>query len=88
MCGGALSLAERAQTLADKGDMRLACHLADFALEASPGDPAVQARVAAIYEQRAAGGNQPDDDQYLQLGGGLRKSGTPPMRKGALFSPQ
>ena len=55
LCGGALSLARRAQTLADKGEMRLACHLADFALEASPGDPAVQTGVAAIYERRAAG---------------------------------
>ena len=33
--------------------MRLACHLADFALEASPGDPEVQAQVAEVYERRA-----------------------------------
>ncbi|HWA92437.1 MAG TPA: alkyl sulfatase dimerization domain-containing protein [Rhizomicrobium sp.] len=52
--GGALSLAERAATLADKGELRLACHLADFALEAAPGDAAVQAKIAAVYEARAA----------------------------------
>jgi glyoxylase-like metal-dependent hydrolase (beta-lactamase superfamily II) len=55
LCGGALSLAERAQALADKNELRLACHLADFALEAAPSDPAVQAKVAAIYDKRAGG---------------------------------
>jgi len=53
-CGGALSLAERAEALAASGDFRLACHLADFALEAAPNDSAVQERVAGIYEKRAA----------------------------------
>jgi glyoxylase-like metal-dependent hydrolase (beta-lactamase superfamily II) len=53
-CGGALSLAERAATLAEKGDFRLACHLADFALEAAPQDSQVQEKVAGIYEKRAA----------------------------------
>lgn len=55
LCGGALSLAERAAALVDKGELRLACHLADFALEAAPADPAVQAKVVAVYEARAAG---------------------------------
>ncbi len=54
-CGGALSLARRAEALASGGELRLACHLADFALEAAPSDPAVQAKVAAVYEARAAG---------------------------------
>ncbi len=53
-CGGALSLAERAEALAASGDFRLACHLADFALEAAPQDCAVQEKVAGIYEKRAA----------------------------------
>jgi glyoxylase-like metal-dependent hydrolase (beta-lactamase superfamily II) len=53
-CGGALSLAERAEALAASGDFRLACHLADFALEAAPNDSAVQEKVAAVYEKRAA----------------------------------
>lgn len=54
LSGGALSLAERAETLSGQGEFRLACHLADYALEAAPGDPAVQAKVAAVYERRAA----------------------------------
>jgi len=54
LCGGALSLAERAEKLTNDGQLRLACHLADFALEAAPSDSAVQAKVAAVYETRAA----------------------------------
>jgi hypothetical protein len=42
------------EALAAAGDHRLACHLADFALEAAPSDPQVQANVAAIYDKRAA----------------------------------
>ncbi|HEY0105249.1 MAG TPA: alkyl sulfatase dimerization domain-containing protein, partial [Rhizomicrobium sp.] len=53
LAGGAKTLAERAQALAASGQFRLACHLADFALEAAPSDPDVQVRVAAIYEARA-----------------------------------
>jgi len=53
LAGGARTLAERAEALAAAGDFRLACHLADYALEAAPGDAAVQARVAAVYDKRA-----------------------------------
>jgi glyoxylase-like metal-dependent hydrolase (beta-lactamase superfamily II) len=53
LSGGALSLARRAEALAAKGEFRLACHLADFALEAEPQNAAIQAKVAAVYEQRA-----------------------------------
>ncbi|MEJ0027618.1 MAG: alkyl sulfatase dimerization domain-containing protein [Rhizomicrobium sp.] len=53
LAGGVRTLAERAEALAGAGDFRLACHLADFALEAAPGDADVQARVAAVYEKRA-----------------------------------
>ncbi|HMJ13384.1 MAG TPA: alkyl sulfatase dimerization domain-containing protein [Polyangiaceae bacterium] len=55
LAGGAERLAERARALADAGDLRLACHLADYALEAAPGDRAVQSAVSEIYERRAAG---------------------------------
>ncbi|MBV8449132.1 MAG: hypothetical protein JO124_14220, partial [Hyphomicrobiales bacterium] len=36
-----------------EGDLRLACHLADYALEAEPVDSEVQKGVAALYERRA-----------------------------------
>ena len=52
--GGALQLAARAEALSKKGEMRLACHLADFALEAEPQNKEVQEKVATIYEKRAA----------------------------------
>jgi glyoxylase-like metal-dependent hydrolase (beta-lactamase superfamily II) len=53
LAGGAVALAERAQTITETGDLRLACHLADYALEAAPGDTHVNEIVARIYEQRA-----------------------------------
>ncbi len=53
LAGGAAKLAERASALAESGDLRLAAHLADFALEAAPSDPNVQSKVAALYEARA-----------------------------------
>ena len=55
LAGGASVLLDRAEALAAAGDLRLACHLADFALESAPADGSVQERVAAIYEQRADG---------------------------------
>lgn len=51
--GGAAALLARAEALAGT-DLRLACHLADYALEAAPADAAVQSGVAALYERRAA----------------------------------
>jgi glyoxylase-like metal-dependent hydrolase (beta-lactamase superfamily II) len=54
LAGGAAALLARAQTIAAGGDLRLACHVADYALEAGPADPDVQRAVAALYEQRAA----------------------------------
>jgi alkyl sulfatase BDS1-like metallo-beta-lactamase superfamily hydrolase len=53
LAGGAGALVVRANQLADAGDLRQACHLADLALEASPGDTEVQAGVATIYDRRA-----------------------------------
>jgi len=53
LAGGARALVARARAVADTGELRLAGHLADLALEADPADPEVQQAVAAIYEQRA-----------------------------------
>ncbi|MCP3911296.1 MAG: MBL fold metallo-hydrolase [Actinomycetia bacterium] len=52
LAGGALRLADRAQALAGKGDLRLACHLADYAAEAEPESKAVHTIRAEIYQQR------------------------------------
>ncbi|AFK20721.1 alkyl sulfatase (plasmid) [Haloferax mediterranei ATCC 33500] len=48
------TLAARAEELIDEGDKRIACHLADYALEADPENEAVQSTVANVYEQRAS----------------------------------
>jgi glyoxylase-like metal-dependent hydrolase (beta-lactamase superfamily II) len=53
LCGGATKLAERAEALAKEGEYRIACHLADFAMEADPSNDAVRAKVASIYDNRA-----------------------------------
>ncbi|MEG9861222.1 MAG: alkyl sulfatase dimerization domain-containing protein [Parvularculales bacterium] len=53
LVGGVETLAARAQALAKAGDLRLACHLADYALEAAPENEAVQSLVADVYDKRA-----------------------------------
>ena len=53
LCGGADALVRRAREIAQAGDLRLACHLADFALESSPQDGEIADAVAAIYTARA-----------------------------------
>jgi glyoxylase-like metal-dependent hydrolase (beta-lactamase superfamily II) len=53
--GGARALLARAVALADEGRLPLACHLADYALEADPADPRIREGVAGIYERRAEG---------------------------------
>jgi glyoxylase-like metal-dependent hydrolase (beta-lactamase superfamily II) len=53
LSGGAQRLVERAEELAAQGDVRLACHLADYALEASASDAEIARRVGALYTQRA-----------------------------------
>jgi len=53
LCGGAERLAERALTLSHACEHRLACHLADYALEAAPADTSVQEKVAEVYDRRA-----------------------------------
>lgn len=59
-------------------DLRLACHLADFALEAAPGDPHVQDAVADIYERRA-------DDQDSLMATNLYRSAAAFSREGRPF---
>lgn len=53
LCGGALTMAERADALSQAGEHRLACHLADYALEAAPSDTSVQKKVSEVYDRRA-----------------------------------
>ncbi len=53
LAGGVAALVARAQALADAGDFRLACHLADYALEAAPHDAGAREAVALLYERRA-----------------------------------
>lgn len=52
LAGGSDVLIQRARDIAQSGDMRLACHLADFAGWAAPDDPGVHAARAEIYEAR------------------------------------
>jgi alkyl sulfatase BDS1-like metallo-beta-lactamase superfamily hydrolase len=52
LAGGAEVLMARAQELAASGDLRLACHLADFAGWAAPDDPDIHATRSEIYEVR------------------------------------
>ena len=54
MAGSSTAIIEHAQRAAATGDLAVACHLADFALEATPDDQAVQAAVADLYERRAS----------------------------------
>jgi glyoxylase-like metal-dependent hydrolase (beta-lactamase superfamily II) len=54
LAGGPGALIQEALAIAERGDLRLACHLADYALEAAPDDLDVQSRVADLYERRAA----------------------------------
>ncbi|MCC7078714.1 MAG: MBL fold metallo-hydrolase [Acidimicrobiia bacterium] len=54
LAGGGARVADRAVELARAGRMRVACHLADLALEADPDDPSAQEAVAAVYGERSA----------------------------------
>ena len=54
LAGGAERLAARAAELAESGNWRLACHLADWAGEAEPESADVQRVRAEIYERRTA----------------------------------
>ncbi len=54
LAGGAGKLAERAAILAERGELRLAGHLAEFAAQAAPQDADVHRARAAVNEKRAA----------------------------------
>jgi len=55
LSGGAARLIARAQELADAGELKLACHLAELAGQAAPSDPGVWKARGAIYARRAKG---------------------------------
>jgi glyoxylase-like metal-dependent hydrolase (beta-lactamase superfamily II) len=77
--GGTAALVERAQSLADAGDIALACHLADYALEADPSDGTVATAVAALYERRA-------DDETSLMAINLFRSAATYARAGRPFA--
>jgi alkyl sulfatase BDS1-like metallo-beta-lactamase superfamily hydrolase len=52
LSGGALAIATRAETLAQQGDMRLACHLIETAVLAEPQTGKLHEIRADIYQQR------------------------------------
>ncbi len=54
LAGGPTVLIDRAMQLADAGDFRLACHLADLAGWAAPTDAGVHATRAIVYRSRRA----------------------------------
>ncbi len=53
LAGGAVKLAERAAALAASGDLALACHLAELAGDAAPGDARIAEMRAEVYRERA-----------------------------------
>jgi len=52
--GGAHRLADRARLAMQSGNLRLACHLVDWAWYAAPGDPLVREVRRGVYEARQA----------------------------------
>jgi alkyl sulfatase BDS1-like metallo-beta-lactamase superfamily hydrolase len=52
LAGGALPLVRRALAVADEGDLRLACHLAELAGAAAPDDGDVHVVRAEVYRRR------------------------------------
>jgi len=54
LSGGAAVMAERARELAAAGQLKLACHLAEFAALAAPEDSGIKAIVAEVFQARAA----------------------------------
>jgi alkyl sulfatase BDS1-like metallo-beta-lactamase superfamily hydrolase len=54
LAGGPARLAARATELAVAGELALACHLAEMAALAAPGDAGIRAARAAVYDRRAA----------------------------------
>jgi alkyl sulfatase BDS1-like metallo-beta-lactamase superfamily hydrolase len=54
LAGGVGPVLERARALADAGDLRLACHLAEFAVLAEPASAEAHEVRASVYGARAA----------------------------------
>ncbi|MEM7020081.1 MAG: alkyl sulfatase dimerization domain-containing protein [Pseudomonadota bacterium] len=52
LAGGAGVLAQRAEAIADSGNFRLACHLAEMAVQAEPDNTAAHGIRADIYQRR------------------------------------
>jgi len=52
LAGGATALGERARTVAEAGDLRLACQLIEWAARADPLEASVRSTRAEIYELR------------------------------------
>jgi len=53
LAGGASALADRARALSEKGEHRLACHLAEWAGLAAPEDAGIREARAEVYRRRA-----------------------------------
>ncbi len=53
LSGGADKLASRAEELLSTGDLRMACHLVDWAVLVSPDDPDIREIGARVYASRA-----------------------------------
>ncbi|MYH71606.1 MAG: MBL fold metallo-hydrolase, partial [Acidimicrobiia bacterium] len=52
LAGGAGAVAARATELSEAGNLRLACHLAEWAAKAAPDDPDVLEMRADVYRRR------------------------------------
>lgn len=52
LCGGSDKLTARARELAEQGEMRLACHLVETAVQAEPDSAEVHKARAEIYQKR------------------------------------
>ncbi len=80
LAGGAAALAARAKAVAARGGpeaLRLACHLADYALESDPSDAIVRETVAALYEERAKGERSLMAVNLFRSGAAYARAGRP-----------
>ena len=53
LAGGTSAVLDRARDLVGQGDLRLACHLVEFAVLTAPDDPAVHETRTAVYRARS-----------------------------------
>lgn len=54
LAGGVDAVLQRATDLVEAGDLRLACHLVEYAVLADPGSESAHQARTAVYSQRAA----------------------------------